>query len=221
MLKLIRLEWKKNNIIKYVRSAFIMAVILLILILASAGELEAKDTELAYGKSMLKAGVEMFTNMSFIIFTSTMLASFIVGAYKNKTMNLMFSYPISRKENHAVPDAGGLDFQFYRPFFDQAAVLLCPGGRQRIRTYAGGRHCPGQRHVLCGNSGEFSGNGQRQLYGPAGRIKNEILQSGNYCRGYPCMYYPGEHRAVYADREYAFPYDSVIHIRRIGFPCPL
>lgn len=98
MLKLIRLEWKKNNIIKYVRSAFIMAVILLILILASAGELEAKDTELAYGKSMLKAGVEMFTNMSFIIFTSTMLASFIVGAYKNKTMNLMFSYPISRKK---------------------------------------------------------------------------------------------------------------------------
>ncbi|MDE7269445.1 MAG: ABC transporter permease [Acetatifactor sp.] len=98
MLKLIRLEWKKNNIIKYVRNAFVMAVILLIFILAVAGELEADETKLAYGNSMLKSGVELFTNMCSIVFTSTMLASFIVSAYKNKTMNLMFSYPISRKK---------------------------------------------------------------------------------------------------------------------------
>ena len=98
MLKLIGLEWKKNNILKYVRNAFIMAVILLIFILAAAGELEADETMLAYGNSMLKSGIELFTNMCAIIFTSTMLASFIVGAYKNKTMNLMFSYPISRKK---------------------------------------------------------------------------------------------------------------------------
>ncbi len=98
MLKLIRLEWKKNNIIKYVRNAFVMAVILLICILAVAGELEADETKLAYGNSMLKSGVELFTNMCAIVFTSTMLASFIVSTYKNKTMNLMFSYPISRKK---------------------------------------------------------------------------------------------------------------------------
>lgn len=98
MLKLIRLEWKKNNIRKYVRNAFVMAVILLIFILAVAGELEADETKLAYGDSMLKSGVELFTNMCAIIFTSTMLASFIVSAYKNKTINLMFSYPINRKK---------------------------------------------------------------------------------------------------------------------------
>lgn len=98
MLKLIRLEWKKNNIIKYVRNAFIMVVILLVFLLSAAGELEAEDTVFAYGNGMLKAGVELFTNISFIIFTSTMLASFIVGSYKNKTINLMFSYPIGRKK---------------------------------------------------------------------------------------------------------------------------
>ena len=98
MLKLIRLEWKKNNIIKYVRNAFIMAVILLILYLMVAGELESDETMFAYGNSMLKSGVELFTNMCAIVFTSTMLASFIVSPYKNKTINLMFSYPISRKK---------------------------------------------------------------------------------------------------------------------------
>ncbi|MDE7232506.1 MAG: ABC transporter permease [Lachnospiraceae bacterium] len=98
MLKLIRLEWKKNNIMKYMRNAIIMVGVLLLLLIAIAGELETDETRQAYGSSMLKAGVELFTNMSFIVFTSAMLASFIVGAYKNKTMNLMFSYPINRKK---------------------------------------------------------------------------------------------------------------------------
>ena len=98
MLKLIRLEWKKNNIMKYMRNACIMVSVLLVLLIAIAGELEADVTKLAYGNSMLRSGVELFTNMSFIVFTSAMLASFIVGAYKNKTMNVMFSYPISRKK---------------------------------------------------------------------------------------------------------------------------
>ena len=98
MLKLIRLEWKKSNIIKYIRNASIMVVLLLIIHLAVAGELESEETVLSYGGSMLKSGVELFTNMSFIIFTSTMLASVIVSSYKNKTIHLMFSYPISRKK---------------------------------------------------------------------------------------------------------------------------
>lgn len=92
MLKLIRLEWKKNNIIKYIGIAFIMTICWLLFLLVAAEELETEDTML------LKSAVELFTNMSFIIFTSTMLASFIVSTYKNKTVNLMFSYPISRKK---------------------------------------------------------------------------------------------------------------------------
>lgn len=36
--------------------------------------------------------------MSFLVFTSVMLSSFIVSAYQNKTMNLMFSYPIKRQK---------------------------------------------------------------------------------------------------------------------------
>ncbi|NBJ92776.1 ABC transporter permease [Parablautia muri] len=98
MLKLIRLEWKKNNIMKYMWKALAMVIILLLLLLTIAGELEAAETRFDYGNSMLKSGVELFTNMSFIILTCVMLASFIVGTYKNKTINLMFSYPINRKK---------------------------------------------------------------------------------------------------------------------------
>ena len=47
---------------------------------------------------MLQAAVELFVNMSYMVFTGVMLASFVVGAYEKKTINLMFSYPIRRQK---------------------------------------------------------------------------------------------------------------------------
>ena len=103
MLKLIKLEWKKNNIGKYVRNAVILAGLLCLFIFALAyfGIANDPDTgvpDAAPGNEMISSFIELFTSMSFLIFTSVMLASFIVTAYKNKTMNLMFSYPIKRQK---------------------------------------------------------------------------------------------------------------------------
>lgn len=118
MLKLIRLEWKKNNLAKSIRAAVIMTVILCFFIVGTSGELLSAATARLYdangtpvgtdtasvagmelhGKSMIDAAVGMFTNMSYIIFTGVMLAGYIVGAYEKRTMNLMFSYPIKRKK---------------------------------------------------------------------------------------------------------------------------
>ncbi len=102
MLKLIRLEWKKNNIRKYTMAAFILAVLLCLFLFALAflGIAEDPDGTLdaAEGMNVISAPVELFTSMSFLIFTSVMLSSFIVSAYKNKTMNLMFSYPVKRQK---------------------------------------------------------------------------------------------------------------------------
>ncbi|MDE5909914.1 MAG: ABC transporter permease [Lachnospiraceae bacterium] len=102
MLKLIKLEWKKNNIGKYIRNALILAAVLCLFIFALAflGIAEDPDGTLdaAEGMNVISAPIELFTSMSFLIFTSVMLSSFIVSAYKNKTMNLMFSYPIKRQK---------------------------------------------------------------------------------------------------------------------------
>lgn len=98
MMKLIRLEWKKNNVMKYIRNAVITTVVLAILIVPMAGELEASGTVQLYGNSMLCTTTELFVHMAYIIFTGVMLAAFLVGAYEKKTMNLMFSYPIKRKK---------------------------------------------------------------------------------------------------------------------------
>lgn len=103
MLKLIKLEWKKNNIGKYIRNATILAVILYLFLfsLAFLGIANDPDTgvpDTAPGNETISPSIELFTSMSFLVFTGVMLASFIVSAYKNKTMNLMFSYPIKRQK---------------------------------------------------------------------------------------------------------------------------
>ena len=103
MLKLIKLEWKKNNIGKYIRNASILAVILCLFIFALAylGIANDPDTgvpDAAPGNGTISSPIELFTSMSFLVFTSVMLSSFIVSAYIDKTMALMFSYPIKRQK---------------------------------------------------------------------------------------------------------------------------
>lgn len=98
MWKLMKLEWKKSNMKKYVVKATVVTVIIFLTILAMSGELEGIETIEDYGKSMIKAGVDMFANMAFILCTAVMLASLIISSYKDKTMDLMFSYPIKRQK---------------------------------------------------------------------------------------------------------------------------
>ncbi len=102
MFKLIKLEWKKNNIGKYVRNAMILSCLLCLFIFAMAFWGIANDPDgtldAAPGADNISASIELFTSMSYLIFTGVMLSAFIVSTYKNKTMNLMFSYPIKRQK---------------------------------------------------------------------------------------------------------------------------
>lgn len=73
MLKLIRLEWKKNNIGKYIRNAVILAIILCTFLFALAylGIANDPDTgvpDAAPGNEMISSSIELFTGMSFSIY---------------------------------------------------------------------------------------------------------------------------------------------------------
>ena len=113
MLKLIKLEWKKNNIGKYVRNAVILAGLLCLFIFALAyfGIANDPDTgvpDAAPGNEMISSSIELFTSMSFLIFTSVMLASFIVTAYKNDESDVFLSDQAA--EDTSFADAGSMDF---------------------------------------------------------------------------------------------------------------
>ena len=129
MLKLIRLEWKKNNIGKYIGGSIIMALLLGLFIfsLAFLGIAEDPDGTLdaAPGTDVISAPIELFTSMAFLISTSVMLASFIVSAYKNKTMALMFSYPIKRQKILASQMIAVWSFNFMALILTKLAIYLC------------------------------------------------------------------------------------------------
>lgn len=128
MLKLIRLEWKKNHIKTYIRSAAITAVLLGLFIFALAFLGIANDPDgtldAAPGTDTISAPIELFTSMAFLIHTSVMLSAFIVSAYKNKTMNLMFSYPIKRQKILASQMIAVWTFNFLALTLTKLAIYL-------------------------------------------------------------------------------------------------
>ncbi len=129
MLKLVRLEWKKNNIGKYIKGVIIMAALLGLFVFALAFLGIANDPDgtldAAPGTDAISAPIELFTSMAFLIYTSVMLATFIVSAYKNKTMNLMFSYPIKRQKILASQMIAVWTFNFAALILTKLAIYMC------------------------------------------------------------------------------------------------
>ena len=106
MIKLIKLEWKKyNNGNGLITAALIMTAILALFIVGTAGELHSAETVEIYGKSMIDAAVDIFTHISYIIFTGVMLAIFLVGAYEKR-----FSQKVSEPIGISAADRCVKDF---------------------------------------------------------------------------------------------------------------
>ena len=128
MGKLIRLEWKKNHIETYGIAAAVLAFLLCIFILALAFAgiaLDADGTlDAAPGADRISAVIEMFTSMIYLIFTGVMLARFVVDAYKNKIMNLMFTYSIRRQKILAAQILAVWIFSFAALILTRLAVWI-------------------------------------------------------------------------------------------------
>ena len=124
-----KLEWKKNNIGKYIRTAVILTALLCLFTFALAflGIADDPDGTLdaAPGMDAISSPIELFTGMAFLIFTSVMLASFIVSAYKNKTMNLMFTYPVKRRKILVSQMMAVWSFNFAALVLSKLVIYLC------------------------------------------------------------------------------------------------
>ena len=124
-----KLEWKKNNIGKYIRTAVILTALLFLFTFALAflGIADDPDGTLdaAPGMDTISSPIELFTGMAFLIFTSVMLASFIVSAYKNKTMNLMFTYPVKRRKILVSQMMAVWSFNFAALVLSKLVIYLC------------------------------------------------------------------------------------------------
>ncbi|WP_448162740.1 ABC transporter permease [Bacillus mobilis] len=98
MLRLMKLEMKKFKLGWYVRGAIIanIAILALMIFTSIVAQVEG-DPEIRDPQMMLLTASTL-VRATFIIFGSVLIARLIISEYKNKTILLMFSYPINRRK---------------------------------------------------------------------------------------------------------------------------
>lgn len=137
MYKLIRLEWKKNRIGKDIRNALILLLCLGFFVYA-VEFFGITDEDPEANSIGISAFIELLANMSYIVFCGAMLASYIVKAYKNKTMNLMFSYPVKRQKILLSQMLAVWIFNFAALVLTKLAIygVILIGSRHKGYTYS-------------------------------------------------------------------------------------
>lgn len=96
LLKLIRLEWRKHRFARNFVGAGIANIgILLFMIMIGVTDLGAEDYALANYHSAFTL-IDTFARAVFIIFAGSLISKLIISEYRDKTMNVMFTYPIKR-----------------------------------------------------------------------------------------------------------------------------
>lgn len=97
MLKLIQLEIKKQKLGWYVRGAVIAIIIVSFFMwLMPYAEDEGKIAFASYAEALSMAG--LIVRAVFTVFASVLLSRFIIDEYRNKTVSVMFTYPVERKK---------------------------------------------------------------------------------------------------------------------------
>ncbi|EEL09380.1 Bacitracin transport permease protein BCRB [Bacillus cereus BDRD-Cer4] len=93
-----KLELKKFKLGWYVKRAIIANIVILALMIfvSIIAQVEG-DAEIRNPETILLMA-STIVRATFIVFGSVLIARLIIGEYKNKTILLMFSYPINRKK---------------------------------------------------------------------------------------------------------------------------
>ncbi|MGN7415847.1 ABC transporter permease [Paenibacillus sp. SAF-068] len=96
LLKLIRLEMRKHRFARNFAGAGIANIaVLLFLIMIGFVDVGAEDYAYADYQTAFMI-IDTFVRATFIIFAGALLTKLVISEYRNKTMNVMFTYPIQR-----------------------------------------------------------------------------------------------------------------------------
>ncbi len=98
MLKLMKLEIKKFKFGGTIKGVIIANLIILgfLFIFIYASQTDKEMTLNTYNNIFLFTGI--FVRATFSIFAAVLISKLIIGEYKSKTINILFTYPISRKK---------------------------------------------------------------------------------------------------------------------------
>lgn len=98
MLKLIKLEIKKYKLLRYIKPVIIANLIILafVLFINYSSKYESEIAMKNYPEVFTV--IDTFVTVTFIIFASVLISRIVIGEYKNKTVTILFMYPIDRRK---------------------------------------------------------------------------------------------------------------------------
>ncbi|WP_442637170.1 ABC transporter permease [Rossellomorea marisflavi] len=98
MLNLMKLEWTKNRLYQYWKGVLVSIILIFaamaLMGIGSNGEKEAMFPDYEAYESL--AGI--FVRIVFMIYTSVVLSKVMIEEFRNKTIQLLFTYPTERKK---------------------------------------------------------------------------------------------------------------------------
>ncbi|RJE87527.1 ABC transporter permease [Paenibacillus sp. 1011MAR3C5] len=99
MMQLIKLEFKKGRMTGYLWGSLITyGVILGFLLLIYMVEGPTQEEPIFQSNADMLSLIDTLIRATFIIYASVLLSKLVIGEFQNKTMALLFAYPVSRKK---------------------------------------------------------------------------------------------------------------------------
>ncbi len=127
MLKLIRLEIKKFKLGSNLKGIIIANLSILALIIM-LGVIQIYEEDIIFSDSTVTLMViDLFVKDTFAIYSSVLLAKLIIEEYKNKTMSLMFMYPIRRRDLFIAKLIIVIGFTFINILISNVFIFLAVG----------------------------------------------------------------------------------------------
>ncbi|MED4402287.1 ABC transporter permease [Metabacillus fastidiosus] len=98
MNKLMTLEWQKNRLSSYFKGVVICIISIFAAVTLMALESKGESEPLFSDYEGFMSLTNIFIRIVFIIFSSAILSRLVIEEYRNKTIQLLFTYPVQRKK---------------------------------------------------------------------------------------------------------------------------
>ncbi|MGG6311358.1 ABC transporter permease [Paenibacillus macerans] len=96
MLHLIRLELKKGRFSGYVWGA-LTAYLIMAALMATMYFVDAIEDNIFHGYAEMFTLIDTLVRVVFIVYAAVLISKLIIGEFKDKTIALLFAYPVNRK----------------------------------------------------------------------------------------------------------------------------
>ncbi|TVX87072.1 ABC transporter permease [Paenibacillus agilis] len=124
MLKLMKLEWKKHRVNSYFKALVICIAAIFGSVALMAWTSISENEPLFPDYAAFMSLTNIFIRIVFIIFSSVLLSRLVIDEYRNKTIQLLFTYPLQRKKVIQAKLAIVFGFCFFSIIFATIIIHL-------------------------------------------------------------------------------------------------